>query len=141
MFKGPDTDINLHVFTVGAAEIGRMLLFRDRLWANDADRDAYLQVRRDLAKRTWRHAQHYADAKTAIVDRSSPARPCTRVPVSETRRQMNQHPSLPPADAAPIGAVLTQCLATHIARLCMAVGLSRLDAAAVQADQVPRSGE
>ena len=68
MFKGPDTDINLHVFTVGAAEIGRMLLFRDWLRANDADRDAYLQVKRELAKQTWRHVQHYADAKTAIVE-------------------------------------------------------------------------
>lgn len=68
MFKGPDTDINLHVFTIGAAEIDRMLLFRDWLRANDADRDAYLQVKRDLAKRTWRHVQHYADAKTAIVE-------------------------------------------------------------------------
>ena len=68
MFKGPDTDINLHVFTVGAAEIDRMLLFRDWLRANDADRDAYLQVKDDLAKRTWRHVQHYADAKTAIVE-------------------------------------------------------------------------
>lgn len=67
LFKGPDTDINLHVFTVGAAEIGRMLLFRDRLRADDADRDAYLQVKRDLAERTWRHVQHYADSKTAIV--------------------------------------------------------------------------
>lgn len=68
MFKGPDTDINLHVFTVGAAEIDRMLVFRDRLRADDADRDAYLQVKRDLARRTWRHVQHYADAKTAIVE-------------------------------------------------------------------------
>jgi GrpB-like predicted nucleotidyltransferase (UPF0157 family) len=68
MFKGPDTDINLHVFTAGAAEIDRMLLFRDWLRANDADRDAYLQAKRDLAKRTWRHVQHYADAKSAIVE-------------------------------------------------------------------------
>jgi GrpB-like predicted nucleotidyltransferase (UPF0157 family) len=67
LFKGPDTDINLHVFTVGAAEIDRMLLFRDRLRAADADRDAYLQVKRDLARRTWRDVQHYADSKTAIV--------------------------------------------------------------------------
>lgn len=67
LFKGPDTDINLHVFTVGAAEIDRMLLFRDWLRADEADRNAYLQVKRDLAKRTWRHVQHYADAKTAIV--------------------------------------------------------------------------
>ena len=68
LFKGPDTDINLHVFTVGAAETDRMLLFRDRLRTNDADRDAYLQVKRDLATRTWRDVQHYADAKTAIVE-------------------------------------------------------------------------
>jgi GrpB-like predicted nucleotidyltransferase (UPF0157 family) len=67
LFKGPDTNINLHVFTVGAAEIDRMLLFRDWLRANDADRDAYLQVKRDLAERTWRHVQHYADSKTAVV--------------------------------------------------------------------------
>ncbi|HUC23866.1 MAG TPA: GrpB family protein [Streptosporangiaceae bacterium] len=67
LFKGPDTDINLHVFTVGAAEIDRMLLFRDRLRADDTDRDAYLQVKRDLAKRTWRHMQHYADSKADIV--------------------------------------------------------------------------
>jgi GrpB-like predicted nucleotidyltransferase (UPF0157 family) len=67
MFKGPDTDINLHVFTAGATEIDRMLLFRDWLRANDADRDAYLRVKRDLAQRTWRHVQHYADAKSAIV--------------------------------------------------------------------------
>ena len=68
LFKGPDADINLHVFTAGAAEIDRMLLFRDWLRANDADRAAYLQVKRDLAGRTWRHVQHYADAKTAIVE-------------------------------------------------------------------------
>jgi GrpB-like predicted nucleotidyltransferase (UPF0157 family) len=67
LFKGPDTNINLHVFSVGAVEIDRMLLFRDRLRENDQDRDAYLQVKRDLASRTWRHVQHYADSKTAIV--------------------------------------------------------------------------
>jgi len=68
LFKGPDTDINLHVFTAGAAEIDRMLLFRDWLRVNDADRAAYLEVKRELAKRTWRHVQHYADAKSAIVE-------------------------------------------------------------------------
>jgi GrpB-like predicted nucleotidyltransferase (UPF0157 family) len=67
LFKGPDTNVNLHVFSAGAAEIDRMLLFRDWLRDNDADRDAYLQVKRDLASRTWRHVQHYADSKTAIV--------------------------------------------------------------------------
>jgi len=67
LLKGPDTDINLHVFTAGSTEVERMLVFRDWLRANDADRAAYLRVKRDLAQRTWRHVQHYADAKTAIV--------------------------------------------------------------------------
>jgi GrpB-like predicted nucleotidyltransferase (UPF0157 family) len=66
-FKGTDADINLHVFSAGAAEIDRMVLFRDWLRSHDGDRDAYLRVKRDLAQRTWRHVQHYADSKTAIV--------------------------------------------------------------------------
>ncbi len=67
LLKGPDTDINLHVFTAGATEIDRMLMFRDWLRSHDADRDAYLAVKRELAQRTWRHVQHYADAKSDIV--------------------------------------------------------------------------
>jgi GrpB-like predicted nucleotidyltransferase (UPF0157 family) len=67
LFKGPDTDINLHVFSAGTAEIDRMLRFRDWLRVTGADRDLYLRVKRDLAGRTWRHVQHYADAKTAVI--------------------------------------------------------------------------
>jgi GrpB-like predicted nucleotidyltransferase (UPF0157 family) len=67
LFKGPDTDINLHVFSAGTAEIDRMLRFRDWLRVNRTDRDLYLRVKRDLAGRTWRHVQHYADAKTAVI--------------------------------------------------------------------------
>jgi GrpB-like predicted nucleotidyltransferase (UPF0157 family) len=53
--------------SAGYVRIDKMLLFRDRLRGNDADRDAYLRVKRELAKRTWRHVHHYADAKTTIV--------------------------------------------------------------------------
>jgi GrpB-like predicted nucleotidyltransferase (UPF0157 family) len=67
LFKGPDTDVNLHVFTAGATEIDRMLLFRDWLRVSDSDREAYLRVKRELASRAWRHVQHYADAKSGIV--------------------------------------------------------------------------
>jgi GrpB-like predicted nucleotidyltransferase (UPF0157 family) len=38
MFKGADDDVNLHVFSAGCPEIDRMLLFRDWLRSNDADR-------------------------------------------------------------------------------------------------------
>lgn len=67
LLKGPDPDVNLHVFSAGATEIDRMLMFRDWLRGHDADRDAYLAVKRTLALRTWRHMQHYADAKSDIV--------------------------------------------------------------------------
>jgi GrpB-like predicted nucleotidyltransferase (UPF0157 family) len=67
LFKGPDTSINLHVFTAGEPEIGRMLRFRDWLRGHDADRDRYAAVKRELAGRRWRHVQHYAEAKTAVV--------------------------------------------------------------------------
>ena len=67
VFKGPDTDVNLHVFTEGASEIGRMLAFRDRLRASDADRDRYAAAKRDLAARRWTYVQEYADAKSAVI--------------------------------------------------------------------------
>jgi GrpB-like predicted nucleotidyltransferase (UPF0157 family) len=67
LLKGPDTDVNLHVFSVGAAETDRMVRFRDRLRASDSDRDLYARTKRELARRRWRHVQHYADAKTAVV--------------------------------------------------------------------------
>jgi GrpB-like predicted nucleotidyltransferase (UPF0157 family) len=67
LLTGPDTDVNVHVFSAGATEIDRMLTFRDWLRSHEADREAYLAVKRTLARRTWRHVQHYADAKSDIV--------------------------------------------------------------------------
>jgi GrpB-like predicted nucleotidyltransferase (UPF0157 family) len=65
--KGPDTNINLHVFSAGSPEIDRMVCFRDWLRATDADRQRYADVKRELAGRVWRHIQHYAEAKSAVV--------------------------------------------------------------------------
>ena len=67
LFKGPATDINLHVFSAGASEIERMLRFRDWLRTNKVDRDAYARAKRELAQHVWRNVQDYADAKTSIV--------------------------------------------------------------------------
>jgi GrpB-like predicted nucleotidyltransferase (UPF0157 family) len=67
VFKGPDTDVNLHVFTAGCEEVDRMLRFRDWLRANEADRELYLNAKRDLAARDWSYVQQYADAKSAVV--------------------------------------------------------------------------
>jgi GrpB-like predicted nucleotidyltransferase (UPF0157 family) len=68
MLKGPDTDVNLHVFSAGCLEIERMLTFRDRLRADPADRERYEAAKRDLAARRWRYVQHYADAKTVVIE-------------------------------------------------------------------------
>jgi GrpB-like predicted nucleotidyltransferase (UPF0157 family) len=68
LFKGPDADINLHVFSAAAPEIDRMLRFRDQLRVALDDRDYYARTKRELAQRTWRHVQHYADAKTTVVE-------------------------------------------------------------------------
>ena len=67
MFKGPDTNIHLHVFSVDCPELEQMLLFRDWLRAHPEDRDAYAARKRELAAKEWRFVQHYADAKTEIV--------------------------------------------------------------------------
>ena len=67
VFKGPDTNVNLHVFTVGASEIDRMLAFRDRLRMQPQERALYERTKRDLAGQTWRYIQHYADAKSEVV--------------------------------------------------------------------------
>lgn len=68
MFKGPETDINLHVFSLGCPEISRMLAFRDWLRSNAGDRDRYARTKRALAHQEFRHIQHYADAKTAVIE-------------------------------------------------------------------------
>jgi GrpB-like predicted nucleotidyltransferase (UPF0157 family) len=68
LFKGPDTDINLHVYSFGCPEIDKMLMFRDWLRSNDADRELYERTKRELAKQTWKYVQDYADAKTAVVE-------------------------------------------------------------------------
>jgi GrpB-like predicted nucleotidyltransferase (UPF0157 family) len=68
LFNRPDTSINLHVFSSGSAEAERMLRFRDRLRADDAARSRYERVKQELARRTWRHVQDYADAKTTVID-------------------------------------------------------------------------
>jgi GrpB-like predicted nucleotidyltransferase (UPF0157 family) len=68
LLKGPDTDINLHVFSPDCPEIAKMLLFRDWLRANEADRVVYQSAKRELGARTWEYTQDYADAKTGVVE-------------------------------------------------------------------------
>jgi GrpB protein len=79
LFKSPDEDVNLHVFSGGCAETDRMARFRDWLRSNGADRDLYARAKRELAAREWTYVQQYADAKTdviaAIEVRAKPSQP------------------------------------------------------------------
>jgi GrpB-like predicted nucleotidyltransferase (UPF0157 family) len=67
LFKGSE-DLNLHVFSAGSVEIERLLLLRDRLRENPAERQLYEQTKRELASRTWKYVQDYADAKSEVIE-------------------------------------------------------------------------
>jgi GrpB-like predicted nucleotidyltransferase (UPF0157 family) len=67
LFKGPEVDLNLHVFSHGCPEIDRMIAFRDRLRTHPADRERYERTKRTLAARRWDFVQQYADAKTEVI--------------------------------------------------------------------------
>ena len=67
-FKGPDTNVNLHVYSPGCPEVERYLIFRDRLRDHPGDREHYQQVKHELATRDWTYVQEYADAKSEVVD-------------------------------------------------------------------------
>src|SRR5262249_34194804 len=68
MFKGPDTDINLHVFSDGCPEVERVLAFRDWLRRHAEDRELYARTKRALAEEGWTGVQGYADAKAGGVE-------------------------------------------------------------------------
>ena len=68
VFKGPDTDVNLHVYSPGCPEIERCLLFRDLLRASPEDRARYQRAKRELAERDWTYVHQYADAKSEVVE-------------------------------------------------------------------------
>jgi GrpB-like predicted nucleotidyltransferase (UPF0157 family) len=67
LFQAAPPHVNLHVFSDGCPEIGRMLMFRDWLRIHPADRDLYARGKRALAERDWNSTQEYADAKAVLV--------------------------------------------------------------------------
>ena len=67
LFKGPDININMHVFSVGCEESERCLLFRDWLRTHSSDLDLYARTKQALAQQEWRYVQNYADAKSSVI--------------------------------------------------------------------------
>jgi GrpB-like predicted nucleotidyltransferase (UPF0157 family) len=68
MFRTVAKDVHVHVFSPGSPEIDRYLLLRDRLRNNEEDRELYARTKRDLATRDWPSMQHYAEAKTGVIE-------------------------------------------------------------------------
>jgi GrpB-like predicted nucleotidyltransferase (UPF0157 family) len=66
--RGSDPAVHLHVFSPGCQETERMLLMRDWLRTHEDDRELYENTKRELGQRDWKYVQHYADAKTAVVE-------------------------------------------------------------------------
>lgn len=68
VLKPPEIAGNLHVFSAGCPEIERMVLFRNWLRTHADDRSLYEATKRELATRTWKYTQSYADAKSEVVE-------------------------------------------------------------------------
>lgn len=79
MLRTPQRDVHVHVLADGSSEVERLLLLRDRLRHDPAERELYAQTKRQLAARKWPTMQHYAEAKTAVLEqiiaRARAARP------------------------------------------------------------------
>jgi GrpB-like predicted nucleotidyltransferase (UPF0157 family) len=68
MLRTPQKDVHVHVLPPESREIERYLLFRDRLRADTGERELYAAEKRRLAAQRWPTMQHYAEAKTAVVE-------------------------------------------------------------------------
>jgi GrpB-like predicted nucleotidyltransferase (UPF0157 family) len=68
MVRTPERGVHLHVFSPGSPGIERYLLLRDRLRENEEDQKLYAQTKHKLASRDWPSMQHYAEAKTGVIE-------------------------------------------------------------------------
>ena len=67
MYRTPDRDVHVHVFS-DASEAARIrLLFRDWLRHDEGDRRLYEETKRALARRDWDATNDYSEAKGTVV--------------------------------------------------------------------------
>ena len=67
MFRTPGRDVHIHVYSSGDQAITDYLDLRDWLRVDESDRTRYADVKRDLAKRPWSDMNHYAEAKSDVI--------------------------------------------------------------------------
>jgi GrpB-like predicted nucleotidyltransferase (UPF0157 family) len=68
MFRTPEKDAHIHIYSAGCPEIERNLAFRNRLRRNTEDCRRYEQTKRELAAKEWSDMNAYADAKTEVIE-------------------------------------------------------------------------
>jgi GrpB-like predicted nucleotidyltransferase (UPF0157 family) len=68
MLRTAQQDVHVHVFAADCPEIERYLLLRDRLRHEAAERALYAQTKRKLAAKDWPTTQHYAEAKSQVIE-------------------------------------------------------------------------
>ena len=68
MFRTPEKDVHVHIYSAGCPEIQRNLIFRDRLRRNVEDRRRYEETKRKLATEEWADMNDYAAAKTQVIE-------------------------------------------------------------------------
>jgi GrpB-like predicted nucleotidyltransferase (UPF0157 family) len=68
MFRTPEQDVHVHIYSDGCPEIERNLVFRDRLRRNIEDCRHYEQTKRELADKEWSDMNAYAEAKTGVIE-------------------------------------------------------------------------
>lgn len=68
MLRTPTRDVHVHVFPAWSIEIDRYLALRDHLRSSPRARATYEARKRELAGREWPTMDHYASAKTAVVE-------------------------------------------------------------------------
>lgn len=68
MLRTTDKDVHVHVYSPGSPETRRYLLLRDHLRENERDRELYARTKHELAARDWPSMQHYAEAKTEVIE-------------------------------------------------------------------------
>ena len=66
MYRTPDQDVHVHVYSEDSEAARIRLLFRDWL-RHDEDRRLYEETKRELARREWDATNDYCDAKGAVV--------------------------------------------------------------------------
>jgi len=67
MYRTPDCDVHVHIFTNDGEPARIRLLFRDWLRHDATDRELYEATKRELARQDWDATNDYSDAKGAVV--------------------------------------------------------------------------